>query len=342
MTVPERLIRNLSACETSVTTAPLAVRSPSPPTRRWSVRRCRSWSAAASGAPAGASGEVVIGWRAGASASCSGQWSRRSRRRPPPSGSGSWRTAGSPSPRRPRSPPCRVNLPRAGGLDTSRDRRAARRSGGCPRRSRTRNARRGASPGYCREEGFRRPARRRPRGRYCRGKRSPGLSLTGHWRRRTETGGGQQGIAPNNEVVGRLVHDYRLGIGVASPRITQVVRQVVLEEHARRGATRVVLVGAGHRHHIPHPMDHVVADGHVLDRGPRSGAALIPRRHDDGRAPEVIPELVALDQDPSGVLELEEVLEGPPRRVGGLPARIPGSIFAEGVATDLDVRGDEP
>jgi hypothetical protein len=83
---------------------------------------------------------------------------------------------------------------------------------------------------------------------------------------------------------------------------------------------RVHVVTAQDVHAARHMTQEVAADDDAFNRGPRRAAALIARRQQDGIAglighPEVFHD-VAFDDDVARVLQLEEILDGPARRLG--------------------------
>src|SRR5213594_2313088 len=133
---------------------------------------------------------------------------------------------------------------------------------------------------------------------------------------------------------------------LAAPvRAADVGEQVVPDRDAPRRLARVVVVAAVDVDAGGRAPGHVVGEGHVLDDRPRRAPVLIAHGQDDREAdlrldPAVLEE-IAFDAHAAGVLQLEEVLDGPRgARVRGR-VRLPGQGLGHVVAEDLDVRGHE-
>src|SRR5207247_2019175 len=135
-------------------------------------------------------------------------------------------------------------------------------------------------------------------------------------------------------------------VGAGPLGTADVVEEVVLDEEAL-GLLAEEQIVPTEEFDAPGGMaDDIVGEGDVGDNGPRGGPGLVAHGEQDsgamliGADPVVLKD-VAVQQDPLGVFEFEEVLDGPgDPSVGGV-ADFPGQGFEEVVAADLDVGGDE-
>src|SRR5438132_176071 len=135
-------------------------------------------------------------------------------------------------------------------------------------------------------------------------------------------------------------------VGAGPLGTADVVEEVVLDEQALGLLAEEQIVPTQDFDAPGGMADDIVGEGDVGDNGPRGGPGLVAHGEQDsgamliGADPVVLKD-VAVQQDPLGVFEFEEVLDGPgDPSVGGV-ADFPGQGFEEVVAADLDVGGDE-
>src|SRR5438876_1196386 len=135
-------------------------------------------------------------------------------------------------------------------------------------------------------------------------------------------------------------------VGAGPLGTADVVEEVVLDEQALGLLAEEQIVPTQDFDAPGGMADDIVGEGDVGGNGPRGGPGLVAHGEQDsgamliGADPVVLKD-VAVQQDPLGVFEFEEVLDGPgDPSVGGV-ADFPGQGFEEVVAADLDVGGDE-
>src|SRR5262249_48849044 len=127
----------------------------------------------------------------------------------------------------------------------------------------------------------------------------------------------------------------------ATPPAADIEEQIVPDGDACGAPTRMDVVAAEHVDAGPDVPDNVVREGHILDDRPGGGAVLIPNgkqnREPVLRLGPVVLEDVAFDDHSSGVLQLEEVLDGPLRALEVPASRAPPERFGEMIAANLDI-----
>ena len=130
--------------------------------------------------------------------------------------------------------------------------------------------------------------------------------------------------------------------GPLPPLAVDVLEDVVLDRHPLRQRLGV-RIAPDDRQRGAGVANEVVAEGDVGGPRPRGSAVLVGGLEQHGvarlRVPPVVLEHVALDQDPPGALELEQVLDRPVRARVARVADPPAQGLVEVVAPDLDVRG---
>ena len=139
---------------------------------------------------------------------------------------------------------------------------------------------------------------------------------------------------------GQLVQQLKDPAG-AVPLRTDFHQEVVLDQDPGSLLAPKSVVGAAHVDAAPSPTHDVQAKGDILNRRPRRRPVLVADGKQDTEPalcfPPAVLEDVPLDQDPPGVLELEEVLDLPgDARIPGI-YHPPGQGLGEVVLANLDV-----